>query len=84
MNTAKLMHRWKTVAWRESKRLGVTRRNRIARLTLLEEIRKLQNEIVSLQKNSQMLSSDLENIGEYVFLRVGVVLFVWEMCTCCL
>ena len=67
MNTAKLMHRWKTVAWREVKRLAVTRRNRTARLALLEEIRKLQNEIARLQKNSQKLSSKLENIGECVF-----------------
>ena len=85
MHITRLIHRWKSTAWREAKRLAATRRNQTIRLALLEQIRKLQDEIASMQKNSRMLSSSLEDIEEcvYPFTRAAVfVLHCVRLCMC--
>ena len=71
-----LMQRWRSVAWREAKRLAATRRNKIARLALLEQIQNLQEEIVSLHKKSPRLSSTLEDFAECVCSCPRVTAFV--------
>ena len=82
MHINRLMTRWRSLAWREAKRLKATRINQTKRLALLEQIRKLQEEIASLRKQSHSLTSRMEDIGECVYLCPHMNVFVLNLCFC--